>query len=162
MQKTTKWISKKRFFVITGIIVAALTVVGGKVYMDKEAEKKEMQELALKDDKAIAQKIKDNFSGVEEITFHSTSKLPSEPGGYKSVLSVKYSWSDSLSESARSNNRSVNYESLGKAKEMNDDFLVSDIVGFVDEKSSDIYMKHFGQTETSIKVIYPNGEEEQI
>lgn len=162
MYKTTKWIGKKRLFVITGVLIVVLLAVGGKVYMEKEAEKKEMQELALKDERAIAQKIKDNFSGVEEITFYSTSKLPSEPGGYESVLTVKYSWSDTLSERARSNNRSVNYDSLGKADGMDDDYLVSDVVGFVDEKSSDIYMKHFGQTKTSVKVVYPNGKEEQI
>ena len=153
---------KKKILIAIGIIILILIAIGGKIVMDKLIQSKQRQELALKDERVIAQKIKENFSGIEEITFYSTSKLPSEPGGYECEFSVKYLWSSSLSKRARTESRSINYDSLGKADEIDNDNLVSEVVGFVEGKSSDIYLKHLGQTQTTVKVIYPNGEEEEI
>lgn len=121
-----------------------------------------MQELALKDERAIAQKIKDNFEGVEKVTFYSTGQLPSEPGGYSCNFSVKYSWSNLLSERDREATKHVVYSELGDAESLDDGDIVSDVFGNLYTKDSQIYDAHYGKTNVPIKVIYPNGKEENL
>lgn len=153
---------KKRILVAVGIIILILIGIGGKIVMDKQIQSKQRQELALKDERVIAQKIKDNFSGVEEITFYSTVQLSAEPGGYTTNFSVKYSWSNLLSKQAREATKDINYDKLGNAEELDDGDIASSAFGALYNKDAQIYDTHYGKTEAPIKVIYPNGKEENL
>ena len=120
---------------VLGIILIG---IGGKVFMDKRAEQKEQDLLAV--EKQSVKVLKNTFADIKEVKFHEAGKneITGSYGMYVTMFNK--------------NNDSVKFD-YGFWKERNElgDYGVEDEA-----------VQKEGVTTTSVKVTYTNGKEELI
>ena len=120
---------------VLGIILIG---IGGKVFMDKRAEQKEQDLLAV--EKQSVKVLKNTFADIKEVKFHEAGKNEMT-GAYGMYVTM-----------FNKNNDSVKFD-YGFWKERNElgDYGVEDEA-----------VQKEGVTTTSVKVTYTNGKEELI
>lgn len=126
---------KVGILLILGIILIG---IGGKVFMDKRAEQKEQDLLAV--EKQSVKVLKNTFADIKEVKFERSAKNEMT-GGYGMFVTMKNTKGQSV------------YFTYGFWKETND-------IGDYGLENRDIQKK--GITTAKIKVTYSNGKEEEI
>ncbi len=117
---------------ILGIILIG---IGGKVFMDKRAEQKEQDLLAV--EKQSVKVLKNTFADIAEVKFERSAKNEMT-GSYRIVVTV------------RSNTSSTAYFDYGFVKDSKE----LDDYGVVDRE-----VQKKGITKNVVKVIFSNGQE---
>lgn len=130
--------NRKLLISLAIIIFLILIGVGGKVYMDKRAEKKEQELLAV--EKQSVQVLKNTFENIKEVKIEQTG-YNSMTGSYRMLVTM-----------TNTEGKSVNFD-YGFWKEQNElgDYGVEDRT-----------IQKKGVTEDKIKVIYSNGQEDSV
>lgn len=129
---------KKKMLIVFGIIAVIIIGVGGKVYMDKREEKKEQDLLAV--EKQSVNALKNTFADIYEVDIERTG-YNSMTGSYRMLVTMKNNEGKSV------------YFSYGFVKDSGE---IGDY-GVEDES-----IQKEGVTAKKIKVIYSNGEEDEI
>lgn len=147
MKKYTKWVVAP-----VGAIIALSGVVGGKVYMDKQAEVQVKKDVQVKYyETEIAKKVKAEFPDVEEISFTNTS-VDSNTGFWNSTFYIKARWTKNAPKD----------ETLTSSQPFTPDTFENDVTGagLLTELMQNYDEK--GKTITPVKVVYSVGGERSI
>lgn len=129
---------KKKMLIVFGIVAIIIIGVGGKVYMDKREEKKEQDLLAV--EKQSVKALKNTFVDISEVDIERTG-YNGMTGSYRMLVTMKNNEGKSV------------YFSYGFVKDSGE---IGDY-GVEDER-----IQKEGVTDKKIKVIYSNGEEDEI
>lgn len=132
------WKSKKSRFLVIILLIISCLGIGGKLYMDKREEQKEKDLLAV--EKQSVKVLKNTFMDIAEIDIERTG-YNSMTGSYRILVTMK---------NMEGKQVDFSYGFVKDSKEI-DTYVLSD---------REVQKK--GITKNNIKVIYSNGEEEEI
>lgn len=124
--------------IVFGIIAVIIIGVGGKVYMDKREEKKEQDLLAV--EKQSVKALKNTFADISEVDIERTG-YNGMTGSYRMLVSMK-----------NNEGKKVDFD-YGFVKDSGE-------IGDYGVEDRNVQVK--GITKNKIKVIYSNGEGEEL